>query len=74
MPPEFHDTARALNADPMDWLLTGGEDHALAACFPPDVDLPMAWQHRRAGSAEGEGVLVDGAPARAGRAAGQSFR
>ena len=29
--------------DPLHWLLGGGDDHALAACFPPDVDLPMAW-------------------------------
>ncbi len=61
VPPEFHDTARALNADPLQWLLAGGEDHALAACFPPDVELPMAWQIVGRVD-EGEGVLVDGAP------------
>lgn len=60
VPPEFHDTARALGADPMRWLLTGGEDHALAACFPAEVDLPMAWQIVGRID-EGEGVLVDGA-------------
>ncbi len=61
VPQEFLDTSRALNADPMQWLLTGGEDHALAATFPPDVDLPMAWSV--VGRVEaGEGVLVDGAP------------
>lgn len=61
VPQEFVDTSRALNADPMQWLLTGGEDHALAATFPPDVDLPMAWSV--VGRVEpGEGVLVDGAP------------
>lgn len=61
VPQEFSDTARALNADPLQWLLTGGEDHALAATFPPDVDLPMAWSV--IGRAEaGEGVLVDGQP------------
>jgi thiamine-monophosphate kinase len=61
VPPEFEDTARALGADPLRWLLTGGEDHALAACFPPDVELPMAW--RIIGRVdEGDGlVLVDGA-------------
>ena len=47
-------------ADPLQWLLAGGEDHALAATFPPDVDLPMAWSV--VGRVEaGEGVLVDGA-------------
>ena len=43
VPPSCPDTARALGADPLDWLLAGGDDHALAATFPPDVDLPMAW-------------------------------
>lgn len=61
VPQDFHDTARALSADPLHWLLGGGDDHALAACFPPDVDLPMAWSV--VGRVEdGEGVLVDGAP------------
>ena len=61
IPTELRDTARALNADPLHWLLGGGDDHALAACFPPDVDLPMAWSV--VGRVEpGEGVLVDGAP------------
>jgi thiamine-monophosphate kinase len=61
VPQEFLDTARALNADPMSWLLAGGDDHALAATFPPEVDLPMAWSV--VGRVEdGEGVLVDGEP------------
>lgn len=61
VPQQLQDTARALNADPVHWLLAGGEDHALAATFPPDVDLPMAWSV--VGRVEGgDGVLVDGAP------------
>ncbi len=61
VPQEFVDTSRALNADPLQWLLTGGEDHALVATFPADVDLPMAWSV--VGRVEaGEGVLVDGVP------------
>jgi thiamine-monophosphate kinase len=61
VPQELTDTARALNADPMHWLLGGGEDHALAATFPADVDLPMAWSVvGRVG--RGDDVLVDGAP------------
>lgn len=60
VPQEFTDTARALSADPLQWLLAGGEDHALAATFRPDVDLPMSWSV--VGRVEsGEGVLVDGA-------------
>ena len=29
--------------DPLRWVLTGGEDHALAATFPGDVPLPRDW-------------------------------
>jgi thiamine-monophosphate kinase len=32
--------AAAFNADPLNWLLTGGEDHAVAATFPEGVELP----------------------------------
>ena len=43
----------------LDWVLTGGEDHALAATFPARRELPGYWtvigQVR-----EGQGVLVDG--------------
>ena len=28
---------------PLNWVLTGGEDHALAATFAPDVALPPHW-------------------------------
>ncbi|MFO7194121.1 MULTISPECIES: thiamine-phosphate kinase [Thermocrispum] len=52
----------ALGVRPLDWVLTGGEDHALAATFPPDVPLPEGW--RAIGSvlpAEDEpAVTVDG--------------
>jgi thiamine-monophosphate kinase len=61
VPAEFVDTARALNADPLHWLLGGGDDHALAASFPPDVELPMAWSVVGR-VADGEGVTVDGKP------------
>jgi thiamine-monophosphate kinase len=61
VPPELTDTARALNADPVQWLLAGGDDHALVATFPADVELPMAWSVVGRVAA-GEGVLVDGAP------------
>ncbi|MGW0227530.1 thiamine-phosphate kinase [Actinopolymorpha singaporensis] len=36
--------AAAINADPLAFVLTGGEDHALAATFGPDVELPERWQ------------------------------
>src|SRR5882757_1783242 len=57
--PRLAEVATALGADAMRWLLTGGEDHALAATFPPDAALPEGWLV--IGSvAEGSGVTVDG--------------
>jgi thiamine-monophosphate kinase len=35
--------AAAFNADPLVWVLTGGEDHAIAATFPADVPLPAGF-------------------------------
>ncbi len=35
--------AKELGTDPLDWILTGGEDHALAAIYPPEVRLPPHW-------------------------------
>ena len=50
----------ALGADPLRFVLTGGDDHALVATFPPDATLPAGW--RRIGTvADGSGVTVDGA-------------
>ncbi|MEU6711817.1 thiamine-phosphate kinase [Nonomuraea sp. NPDC046802] len=51
--------AKELGADPLEWVLTGGEDHALAAVFPPEVRLPASWQVVGR-VVEGEGVLVYG--------------
>ncbi|GAA3679371.1 thiamine-phosphate kinase [Nonomuraea antimicrobica] len=51
--------AKELGADPLEWVLSGGEDHALAATFPPDVRLPASWQVVGR-VVEGEGVLVYG--------------
>ncbi|WP_157251001.1 thiamine-phosphate kinase [Nonomuraea typhae] len=51
--------AEELGADPLDWVLGGGEDHALVAVFPSAVRLPPEW--RIVGRIEtGEGVLVTG--------------
>lgn len=40
---ELTEAAVKLGVDVLDWILTGGEDHALAACFPPDAALPKGW-------------------------------
>ncbi len=45
----------------LEWVLTGGEDHSLAATFPPSVVLPPKW--RVIGSVRaGRGVTVNGEP------------
>jgi thiamine-monophosphate kinase len=55
------DVGTALGADPRHWVLTGGEDHALAATFPGPAAVPDGWVTigtvRRGG-----GVTVDGRP------------
>lgn len=46
----------------VDFMLAGGEDHALAATFPPDAGPPPHWS-RIGVVAGGSGVLIDGEPA-----------
>jgi thiamine-monophosphate kinase len=52
----------ALGADWLRWVLAGGEDHALAATFPPGTALPAHWSVIGA-VGRGHGVTVDSAPA-----------
>jgi thiamine-monophosphate kinase len=42
--------------------LTGGEDHAFAATFPPDAELPEEWQVIGRAVAGAPAVTVDGQP------------
>jgi thiamine-monophosphate kinase len=49
----------ALGADPMQFILTGGDDHALVATFPAGTELPEPWL-LIGEVAEGSGVTVDG--------------
>jgi len=64
---------------PLEWVLTGGEDHSLVATFPATVHLPPRWRiigHVSAtphADASGIGVTVDGAP-HAGPGGWQHFR
>jgi thiamine-monophosphate kinase len=54
------------------WVLTGGEDHPLAAAFPPGTALPARW--RMIGEVRaGAGVTVDDEP-HEGPAGWQHFR
>ena len=41
--PALRSAAVALGADWLTWVLTGGEDHALAATFPRGTSLPGRW-------------------------------
>jgi thiamine-monophosphate kinase len=61
VPGPMRDAATALGVDPYVWLLAGGDDHALAATFPPGVTLPEGWQAIGAVH-EGTGVTVDRKP------------
>jgi thiamine-monophosphate kinase len=59
-PQRLVEVGSALGLDPLHWLLTGGEDHALAATFAPDVTLPEGWLMIGTVGAGEPGVLVDG--------------
>jgi thiamine-monophosphate kinase len=64
VPSQMNDIAQAVGVDPLHWVLTGGEDHALVACFPPDTKLPARWKvigEVRSAAAHPR-VTVDGAP------------
>src|SRR4051794_29649738 len=66
-PGPLQQVAAALGADPLAWVLTGGEDHALLATFPAAAVLPAGWSvigQVREPVAE-PGVLVSGEPAAA---------
>lgn len=38
------EAARAIDANPSDWVIGGGEDHSLLATFPADATLPRAFK------------------------------
>ncbi|WP_425349238.1 thiamine-phosphate kinase [Friedmanniella luteola] len=71
VPEPLQAVSAATGADPYDLLLTGGEDHALAATFAAGA-VPEGWrvvgEVRAVGPDAGAGVLVDGRtwPAAAG--------
>jgi thiamine-monophosphate kinase len=65
VPGAMRDAATALGVDPHAWILAGGDDHALAATFAPDVALPAHWTVvgevlQASLFAAGDGVTVDG--------------
>jgi thiamine-monophosphate kinase len=61
LPRPMQDAATALGVNPYQWILAGGDDHALLATFPAGAVLTDDWLV--IGSvAEGAGVTVDGRP------------
>ena len=42
VPVKLREVGAALNVDPLVWVLTGGDDYALAATFPKGTELPDA--------------------------------
>lgn len=55
--------ASAFNGDALDWVLNGGEDHAFAASFSSEKDVPEGWVligSVEACGPEGGQVIVDG--------------
>src|SRR4051812_46895174 len=59
VPEPLHAVAAATGADPLSFILGGGDDHALLATFPTD-DVPDGWAVIGSVS-EGSAVTVDGA-------------
>jgi thiamine-monophosphate kinase len=62
IPARLTEVGAALGADPLDWVLTGGEDHALAATFPPFTELPDGWHVIGVVTMADSGITVDGKP------------
>ena len=60
--------AAAYNVDPREWMLTGGDDHALLATFPAASALPAGFSVIGRVVAGEPAVTVDGTRARGGRA------
>lgn len=60
VPEAMQAAASAYHADPREWMLTGGEDHALLATFPPDSQVPPEFTVTGVVGEGPAGVTVDG--------------
>lgn len=61
IPEPLQAVGAALGADPLQFILSGGDDHALLATFPGLGSVPPGWQV--VGEVrDGEGVTLDGEP------------
>src|SRR4051794_22316542 len=61
IPEPLHAVGAALGADPIQFILGGGDDHALLATFRDVAAVPDGWAVIGA-VGDGSGVTVDGAP------------
>ena len=59
IPDPLQAVGAALGADPLEFILSGGDDHALLATFPDVDSVPSGWTVVGA-VREGAGVTVDG--------------
>lgn len=63
VPQELASAASAYSMDPREWMLTGGDDHALLATFPAQVKVPSSFVvigQVQVIAEAGAGVTVDG--------------
>jgi thiamine-monophosphate kinase len=74
IPDTMRNAAAALGVDPYHWILSGGDDHALAATFPADVALPAGWTVVGTVSDGAGGVTVNGKAYRGGTTGWDHFR
>jgi thiamine-monophosphate kinase len=62
IPEPMQAAAAAYNVDPRNWMLTGGEDHALLATFPTVAAVPVGYVVIGRVAAGEPAVTVDGVP------------
>lgn len=73
---EVQSAATQVGHDPLDWVLTGGEDHALVGTFPDAAAVPQGWtvigrvEHQ---DGEQAGRVTVGGRVHAGRSGWSSF-
>ncbi len=62
VPEPMQAAAAAYNVDPREWMLTGGDDHALLATFPAGAALPDGFTVIGSVGEGDPSVVVDGVP------------
>ncbi|CCQ16933.1 Thiamin-monophosphate kinase [Rhodococcus sp. AW25M09] len=76
VPTELRSAATAMGVDPLDWILTGGEDHALVGTFEELGSVPRGWTvigRVASGSGEQAGRVTVVGRDRPGRSGWTSF-